>query len=187
MPWRRRLVFLGIGAAIAVVLGVGLFTQVGSSKASAGVPRAGDPVPAFSLPALLGGRSVGVPADGGGKGHPAILLFYASWCTECHTEMPALSAIVAHEQATKSPLAAVRTIGIDGLDPHADAVAYVRRIGATFPIGADTDDAVVSGKFGFTGLPESVFVNGHGTIQAIHYGPLSTSAFLSWQKRLSRG
>jgi len=185
MPWRRRLVFLGVGVVIAAVVGVGLFTQVGSNS-SAGVPRAGDPVPQFSLPALVGTGRVGVPADGGGNGRPAILLFYASWCTECHKEMPALSAIVAHEQSVRSPLTKVRTIGIDGLDPHADAVAYVHQIGATFPIGADTSYTVVSGKFGFTGLPESVFVSAQGTIEAIHYGPLSTSSFLSWQKRLAR-
>ena len=183
MPLKRRLTFLGVGLIIAIALGIGLFTQVGT-KAKTGPPRAGDPVPTFSLPTLTGTGHVGVPADGGGNGTPAILLFFASWCGPCRTEIPDLSTVYNHQHAAHSPLTAVRVLGIDGNDPKVAATAFAKTSAISFPVGMDTNFDVVSGKFFFTGLPEAVFVKGDGTIAGIHYGALSTKAFVAWQHQL---
>jgi hypothetical protein len=37
-------------------------------------------------------------------------------------------------------------------------------------VGADDVYAVTSGKFGFSGLPETVFVNDQGIVTEIHFG-----------------
>ncbi len=181
---RRSLLFLGIGVVVAALLGVGLFTSRGSGNGSTGRPQVGDPVPAFSLASLEGGSGVGVPSDGGGNGTPAVLLFFASWCVPCQAEIPAIAHVYSQEHDSRSRLAAVRVVGVDGSDPSSSAVAFVQRSGVTFPVGRDGDYSVTNGKFGFTGLPEAVFVRGDGTIAGIHYGAISPADFTAWQRKL---
>lgn len=59
--------------------------------------------------------------------------------------------------------------------------------GVTFPVGADRRYTVTEGLFYFTGLPEAVFVNGDGSIAAIHYGALTPAQLVQWQQRLLTG
>lgn len=180
---RARPVFLLLGVVLAGVLALFLFTDVGTGS-HGGRPAPGSAVPMFSLPRVAGTGKVGVPADGGGDGRPAILLFFASWCAPCQKEVPALARTYRSQQAAKSRLAGVPVIGVDGSDPKASAVKFVRASGITFPVGADTAYTVTQGLFDFAGLPESVFVEANGTIAAIHYGPLSPRAFVSWERKL---
>jgi cytochrome c biogenesis protein CcmG, thiol:disulfide interchange protein DsbE len=185
-PRRPRPVFLLVGVVLAIALGIGLFTGIGTGR-SAGRPQAGGSVPTFTLPRLGGGPAVGVPADGGGNGHPAVLLFFASWCVPCQAEVPAIAAAYHHQQAEGSPLAKVALIGIAGSDPTSTARRFVRQSGVTFPVGADRTFAVTEGLFYFTDLPEAVFVNGDGVIAAVHYGAISTAALVQWEQRLLSG
>ena len=45
-----------------------------------------------------GPAQVSVPADGGGNGTPAVLLFFGNWCASCHQELPPLAAAVRRQQ-----------------------------------------------------------------------------------------
>ncbi len=180
---RPRPVFLLVGVVLAGILALFLFTGVGTGS-HAGRPMAGSAAPPFTLPRVDGSGTVGVPADGGGNGRPAILLFFASWCGPCQKEVPALARTYRGQQAAKSRLAEVRVIGVDGSDPKADAVRFIRSSGISFPVGADKAYTVTSGLFQFTGFPESVFVEGNGTIAGIHVGPLSPAAFVGWERKL---
>jgi thiol-disulfide isomerase/thioredoxin len=184
-PSRRRArpVFLLIGVFLAGALAAGLFTGVGSPSGPSH-PQAGTAVPSFSLPRVGGSGKVGVPADGGGDGRPAILLFFASWCVPCQKEMPAVAATYRDQQAGGSRLARVAVVGIDGNDSSSSALAFLHSSGVTFPVGADHTYTVTQGLFHFTALPESVFVEADGTIAAIHYGALSTAAFVRWEHKL---
>lgn len=184
---RARPIFLAVGIVLAVALGIGLFTGVGTGK-SGGRPVAGDQVPSFTLPKLGGGATIGVPADGGGNGRPAILLFYASWCKPCQAEVPAIAATYRRQQERHSRLATtVALIGVVGNDPAATALSFAHQSGVTFPSGVDKNYTVTEGLFYFTGLPETVFVSGTGTIAAVHYGAISTVTFVRWQRRLVQG
>ncbi len=185
---RPRPVFLVIGVVIAAAL-AGVLYAIGSHAESDGGgtarPAAGSTAPHFTLPALGASRKeVGVPADGGGGGRPAILLFFASWCTQCHKEIPAIAATYRRQQQQHSRLTKVAVIGVDGNDPTSNALAFVRSSGVTFPVGADVDFTVTQTLFDFNYLPESVFVEANGTIAGIHLGPLSRSAFVSWEREL---
>ena len=94
LPLRKpRKIFLVVGLVVAVVLGIGLFTSVGTTKTS-GPPHQGGQVPSFTAARLNGVGTLAVPADGGGGGAPAALLFFGEWCHVCHTELPSLAAAV---------------------------------------------------------------------------------------------
>ncbi len=182
---RPRPLFLAIGLVLAVALAVGLFTGVGTGRS--GRPTAGSHVPGFSVPRLSGGGTIGVPTDGGGNGRPVVLIFFASWCTPCQAEIPDLAAAWRQEQATASPLRRVPVLGVDAFDPTASARRFVQSAGVTFPVGTDRNYDLTEGVFYFTGLPEAVFVNGDGTIAAIHLGAVTADQLRSWQQRLLSG
>ena len=185
-PARRkpRKIFLLVGVVAATALGIGLFTSIGTTKAS-GVPHEGGPVPSFSASRVGGSGSVHIPADGGGGGTPAVLLFFGNWCTVCHTELPPLAAAARHQEAAGGALAKVRVIGVDSLDTAADAKAFIRSSGVDFPVAYDPNVNITNGDFYFEGDPYAVFVNGDGSINAIVPGPISVARFTAQEEKLT--
>ncbi len=186
-PARRpRPVFLVVGLVLAAGLAAGLLLpRPGGTSSSGGAgPRIGGAVPAFSLPRLGGGPDVAGPAAGGGGGRPAVLVFFASWCGPCQSEIPAVASIY-RDQNSGGATAKVAVIGIDGSDPTRNALAFVHANGVTFPVGVDADYSVTQGLFAFTGLPESVMVRGDGTIAHITYGALTAAQFRTWEDKLA--
>jgi thiol-disulfide isomerase/thioredoxin len=196
---RKR--FLVIGVVLAAALGVGLFTSIGTSQGSpgsgsgsgsasgSGGPYAGGPVPRFTASNVgpVGGSRVAVPADGGGEGTPAVLLFFGNWCPSCHQELPPLAAAVRQEAASGSPLARIHVIGVDSEDSVPDAKGFIHSSGVTFPVAYDPDISITSGDFYFTGDPYAVFVRGNGTIDRIVRGAVLTpSSFEADERALVR-
>jgi peroxiredoxin len=79
----------------------------------------------------------------------------------------------------------VTVIGIDGMDPTGDARAFVRKSGVTFPVAADADYRVTEGLYYFDGDPDTVFIDGNGTIARIVRGPITASELVSWERELT--
>ncbi len=178
-PRRPRRAFLLLGVVLATGLGIGLFSGVGSNGSR--TATVGGPAPAFSLPRLAGPGNVGTPADGGGGGRPAVLLFFASWCTPCQQEIPALAAAYRAQGRGSS---AVPVIGVDVLDPRSQAKAFVDRSGVTFPVAVDATGRVTEGLYAFIGPPAAVFISRDGTIVHIARGSITPRQLLSWEARL---
>ncbi len=164
-PNLRTLLIIGALAIVLIVVGLLAYPSSPADSSSGGGAKVGHQVPSFSLPALDGSSKVGVPADGGGNGTAAVLIFFASWCGPCRTEMPALSPLLA-----RGEVAGAKVIGIDALDATGPAKAFVTVNKLTFPIGVDPVGTVTNGDFGFPALPEVVFVSPKGIITEIHYG-----------------
>jgi peroxiredoxin len=181
---RRRRAGLLVVAVVVVGLGIGLFTSVGTSAGS-GPPHAGGTAPAFSLPGVNVATSVGTPGNGGGDGHPVVVLFMGDWCTICHSEIPPLAARIKSLQVGHGALSRVAVIGVDSEDTLADAQAFIKGSGVTFPVGDDATAHVMSGLSGFEGDPYAVFIEGNGTILAIHPGPLSPGQLVSFERKLT--
>jgi len=166
--------------ALAVALGIGLFSSFGGSSKS-GRPGRVTPCP-ISPYQLVGSGTVRVTADGGSNGKAAILLFFASWCAPCQGEIPPWPPPCATSQP-RWPTGWRRS-GSTGATRRPPLCPSCTR-GVTFPVGVDATFQVTSGLFYFTGLPEAVAVEANGTIKAIHYGALSTAEFEAWQRALA--
>jgi thiol-disulfide isomerase/thioredoxin len=184
-PRKPRKIFLLVGLVLAVALGIGLFTSVGTHASSSGAPHAGGPLPSFSGVNLNGTGQVAVPANGVGNGRAGVVLFFGNWCTVCHTELPALAAAVQRQQAVGGSLAQVRVIGVDSEDTTANAKAFIHASGVTFPVAYDPNLLITSGAFYFRGDPYAVFVNADGTIAKIAQGPLTVATFTADEKALT--
>jgi hypothetical protein len=69
-------------------------------------------------------------------------------------------------------------------DPAASAVAFARKSGLTYPIGADTHIAVASGLYALDGEPNTFFIDSSGTVIGITKGALDQQELAGWLHRL---
>jgi thiol-disulfide isomerase/thioredoxin len=182
-PRKPRKIFLVVGLVLAVALGIGLFTSLGTN-ANTGPPHRGGQVPSFTAARLNGAGSLQVPGGGGGAGTPVVLLFFGSWCPSCHGELPPLAAAVRRQDAAGGALAKVRVIGVDSEDTKSVGDAFISHSGVGFPVVRDPELGITSGDFYFDGDPNAVFVNANGTISAIVPGALSVAKLTAEEKRL---
>ncbi len=124
-----------------------------------------------------------VPADGGGNGTPAVLLFFGAWCASCHQELPPLAAAVRRQDQAHGTLSRIRVIGVDSFDKASTARSFIHATGVTFPVASDPGAGITSGLFYFDGDPYAVFVNGDGTIDKIVRGAVLTPSSLTADER----
>jgi cytochrome c biogenesis protein CcmG, thiol:disulfide interchange protein DsbE len=148
---------LKLGAqALAVALVLGLFALLiwkvaqGSHKEAA----PGKPAPDFIL------SRIGGPGDlqlSSLRGKAVVLNFWASWCSPCKREAPALQAV------SKTWGKRVVVLGVDVNDFQGDARGFMRKYGLTYPVVHDNKN-VTTPKYGLTGLPETFFLDRRGRI-----------------------
>jgi cytochrome c biogenesis protein CcmG/thiol:disulfide interchange protein DsbE len=157
MSGRRisRRALLAWSVAVLALAALAIFGLAGSKTA---VGRA--------APALPADRLSGVPVSLASlRGRPALVVFWASWCTPCEQEAPALERFAGglHGRAT--------LVGVDWSDPSlAGARAFVKRFGWTFSNLRDPDET--SGqKFGVSGLPTTYAIDASGRIRETLRGP----------------
>ena len=160
-------VSLGIGTVIAVVLITIVSVLTGGKVKSATPPPAlvGTTLSSLSE-ASLAGPSISAPWN---SHHATVVIFFASWCGPCHSEMPKVANYVStHAQGN------VVVMGIDATDVRSSAQAFIRRDHVTFPVAFDPNNAVTTGIFKFGQLPETVFVNASGIVKQVYFGAIST-------------
>lgn len=109
----------------------------------------GDPAPEFSLVSLSGDILTSRQL----RGHPVVLNFWASWCPPCREEAPLLEAKWLEYKDR-----GVRFIGVNIRDQEADARAFVRRYGLTFPILRDPEQVLAKELGVSLGLPQTFFI-----------------------------
>lgn len=185
---KPRKIFLVVGIVLALIIGIFLFTSLGTSNGSNGstgsAPSPGDLVPSFTAQNIgpVGGSRVSVsPTDGGGR--PTVLLFFGNWCPSCHQELPPLAAAVKSQDSTGGQLAHIRVVGVDSEDTLANAKSFVHTAGVSFPVAYDPNVNITSGLFYFTGDPYAVFVRSDGTIAQIVRGDVLTPTSLAADER----
>lgn len=92
-----------------------------------------------------------------------VLNFWASTCSACVQELPALQSEFA--KVGKS----VQFIGIDVSDTSRSGAAFASRAGVTYPLAADTA-GTLAGRFQVTGLPYTVILDPSGKVIVRHPG-----------------
>jgi thiol-disulfide isomerase/thioredoxin len=97
-------------------------------------------------------------------GRPALVVFWASWCSPCAREAPAL------ERLSLTPMARGRVIGVDWSDTLGGARSFIQRYAWTF---ANLRDAqgTVGNDYRLLGLPTSFVLDASGRIRAELRGP----------------
>jgi len=175
-PWVARAVALVVALVVAGLLGLMIW---GLGKRNAGTvgnaPIQTRPAPAFTLPLFEGG-TFGV-ADARGK--PMLINFWASWCLPCEDEAPVL------EQASRAYQGRAAFIGVDVQDTDANARAFLRRFGVTYPNGRDASGDI-SVDYGMSGVPETYFVDRQGRLVRKWQGPLDEIRARSFLDELLR-
>ncbi len=126
---------------------------------------AGQPLPAFALPAALATKP-GLASADLATGSPRLLNLFASWCVPCIAEAPLLVALRREG------------VAIDGIairDRPEDIADFLARNGDPFErIGADRESRVMM-TLGSSGVPESFVIDGRGVIRLQYIGPITTA------------
>jgi cytochrome c biogenesis protein CcmG/thiol:disulfide interchange protein DsbE len=69
-------------------------------------------------------------------------------------------------------------IGVNMQETRENALAYVRRMGISWPTVAD-DDGRVALSYGVFGPPETFFIGPDGIIEGRHFGPISETTLVN--------
>jgi thiol-disulfide isomerase/thioredoxin len=185
--------FVGVGVAALVVLGVLALAPdppssgvpVPTAILESAVPTASRP-PASGAPsasavasaiASVGGASgafhVGEPAPslvvpqvGGGtidlstlRGKPVWVNFMATWCPPCQDEFPLMNGFAARYGNTHLVI-----LAIDVREEEGVVAGFAQRLGATFPLGLDSDGRVAA-AWGAVALPVHFWIDANGIVR----------------------
>lgn len=107
------------------------------------------------------------------RGKPVILNFWASWCPPCRAEMPAMQSLYETYQENFVLLG----VNVTSQDTPANAEAFLREYGLTFPILFDRDGKVTR-RYAVTSLPTTFFIDARGIIREVVVGGPLTEASL---------
>ncbi len=158
MPWRRVTI-----TVLAVMLLIGLlaygFTRDPRYIAS---PLIGRPAPALTV-TLFDGKIVSLQDL---RGQVVFLNFWASWCPPCRAEAKDLEAIWQRFKDQD-----IVFLGVNIQDKEADALAFIKEFGITFPNGRDATGRIAA-DYGVWGIPETFFIDTEGRITYQHVGSL---------------
>jgi cytochrome c biogenesis protein CcmG, thiol:disulfide interchange protein DsbE len=159
-PRKRRfsaLVPLAVFGGIAVFLGIGLTLNPREVPS----PLIGRPVPAFSLPPVLG-RTLGL-SDKDLKGQVSVVNVFASWCVPCRQEHPLIQHLAKD----------VPVHGLNYKDQPPDAKRWLDELGDPYTrTGADIDGRVGI-DWGVYGVPETFVIDRDGRIAYKQIGAIT--------------
>ena len=120
--------------------------------------------PAVLLPSLAGSGTVSIAKL---AGKPIVVNFWASTCEVCKSETPALAS-VARTLKDK-----ITFVGIDSVDRHGPATAFITKYHVPYPIGFDPQGTAAT-KYGVIALPVTFFLSRSGkTIMGENIGALT--------------
>jgi cytochrome c biogenesis protein CcmG, thiol:disulfide interchange protein DsbE len=147
---------LAIVAVIGVLVGIELLS--GTSGRSGTGRRAPQLPTSVLVPPRVGLASL--------RGKPAAINFWASWCTPCRREAPAL------ERLARSLHGRAHLVGVDWNDGLSAARSYIGRYRWTFPNLRDPDGRV-GNSYRLVGMPTTFILDPRGRIADVLRGPQS--------------
>ena len=103
------------------------------------------------------------------RGQAVLLNFWASWCTSCRAEMPAMQTVLDDHRADGFAIVAVN-MG----DTPARASRYLEDLLVDFDVAMDPELEVAK-RYRVVGLPTSVFIDRDGVVRRSYAGEMSLS------------
>jgi peroxiredoxin len=151
---------------IAGLAAAGSGAWVALSRGASSHPlRPGAPAPGFELPALSGG-SEGLSRY---RGRVLFVNFWATWCTPCREEAPALQ--VLYERLRDEGFT-VLAVSIDDAGSREKVEAFARSLELDFPILLDPEQGVYRAYQAY-GVPETFVIDRQGRVVERFVGPKS--------------
>lgn len=183
MKWQRpallwtAVLAAGLGLWAGHRLSPGPATSIAPPAAAAKSPlRAGDPMPALSLPDLEG-RALDLHQHFAGR--PLLINVWASWCAPCIEEMPELGRFAGTQGDS-----GVQVLGL-ALDTPDDVRGFLQRVPVDYPIVIETPgprDASVQLGNAQGLLPYSVLFDAQGRMVKAKLGPFARGEIDGWVK-----
>lgn len=147
------LITVAVATAVLLLVAYGLFSQRSLE---------GGPAPGFALSLFDGGEVSLLDL----RGRVVVLNFWASWCTPCREEAPALEQIWREYQAAE-----VSVVGVNIKDARANALAFIDEFEISYPNGPDSYGRI-SGSYRVYRVPETFVINTDGEIATRFVGPV---------------
>ena len=156
--------------AVLVVLQLNPALPVASGETDPIAPLAqiGEPAPDFTL-MTPDGQTFSLSSF---HGRPVVLYFWASWCSFCRNEMPALNATF-ETQRDQTDLV---VLGINILEDASTVRYYLHGLGVSFPVLLDQDGTTTQ-KYLVRALPSYFFIDRDGILRSRLIGTARPGAF----------
>jgi cytochrome c biogenesis protein CcmG/thiol:disulfide interchange protein DsbE len=166
---RRRLSGASRATRIACIAGILAIAAIAIISVTGNGTGARPHVPPaarnFSLRALgHPGQRVSLAAF---AGRPVVINFFASWCTPCQRETPALARFYRQSGGR------VAIIGVDSNDQPRAAMRFVHAAGVRYPVGVDPLPASTTTSYGVIALPQTFFLNAQHRIVKRVFGAVT--------------
>lgn len=111
----------------------------------------------------LNGQPFDLQASIGSK--PVMLIFWASWCPSCKTEVPKINQLAAKFAGRGMEFIAVNVGFNDSVERAQD---FVRKTGMTYPVYFDATSTVTE-QYRLQGVPTILIADKHGLIRFRNY------------------
>lgn len=168
MARRARLVAQGVAIGLVGLLFVllvwALVEGEGGDLAAAAARGDRPKAPDFTLERL---DREGELALSSLRGRAVVLNVWASWCIPCKEEAPYLEQVWKRDRTR-----GLVVVGLDAKDFRADARAFMKRYGLTFPVVYDGPGDTL-GPYGVTGFPETFVIDREGKVVEVFAGAVN--------------
>jgi len=152
----KKAAFFSLVMSVFALAGCGEKTVAAPVKAA----RPKQFAPAFTVK-TLGGKTFSLASK---RGTPVVVNFWASWCTPCAIEAPALEKIYVRHKGR-----GVEFIAIAVEDTKKDAQKFVSRHRLTFPVGLDETGEVMA-AYGANIIPQTYVIAADGYVSYVRKG-----------------
>ncbi len=142
-----------------------------------GRPQQGELAPDFAL-VLLNGSEVSL-ADL--HGQIVVLNFWASWCSPCRREAPALQETWAMYEDQ-----GVAFVGVTYQDAKGASQKFIQKFGITYANGTD-EKGRISRAYGVVGVPETFIIDQDGKVAWFQIGEVQAKDLVRQLERLQEG
>jgi cytochrome c biogenesis protein CcmG/thiol:disulfide interchange protein DsbE len=155
-------------ALVALVVAAGLVAAL-ATRPQATATEVISPLVGREAPAIDATTIYGAHFDlASYRGRFVVLNFFATWCPPCQTEEPNLVEFAYQHRSQTGPA----LVGVVFADTAANARAFFRSTGATWPAVADPSGKIAL-AYGVRGPPETFVIAPDGVILAHIDGPLT--------------